>query len=197
MFLSSFFFSSSLSFPVSLHAFSSSVFFQLDIANGTVHQNTIPSKIRHRYQSLPSLSSSSSSSSPYISPEKSSTPPPLGLSDSSRAAEAAACANSLASIFRVYGVTEQGESICAHVHSFYPYFYCRVPSSIERRLIQEDSQHYGEGTNAVTAQLQAFLDVRRLRQQEKIENTGIGIYLSISWLPQRKNSLLHCFFSSV
>ncbi|PHJ15560.1 dna polymerase delta catalytic, partial [Cystoisospora suis] len=109
-------------------------------------------------------------SSPYISPEKSSTPPPLGLSDSSRAAEVAACANSLASIFRVYGVTEQGQSICAHVHSFFPYFYCRVPSSIGRRLIQEDPQHYGEGTNAITAQFQAFLDDWILKSQSTAKN---------------------------
>lgn len=156
-----------------------SVFFQLDIANATVYRSTIPSKIRNRYQSLPSLSSSSSSSPPsvsYKSPEESDTPPPLGLSEASRAAETTAWANTLAPIFRVYGVTERGHSICANVHSFFPYFYCRVPSAIERQVLsqpdirrrmKDKKPFFEEGiTNAVTAQLQAFLDVRPPSLQE-------------------------------
>nr|CEL67028.1 TPA: DNA polymerase, related [Neospora caninum Liverpool] len=66
-------------------------------------------------------------------------------------------------MFRVYGVTEDGRSVCANVHGFFPYFFCPVPASIQESLARQPGG--GEGTNAVTARLRAFLDAWLLKTQ--------------------------------
>lgn len=32
-------------------------------------------------------------------------------------------------VIRLFGVTEQGNSVCCHVHGFTPYFYVSAPSN--------------------------------------------------------------------
>lgn len=40
--------------------------------------------------------------------------------------------NTLAPIMRMYGITERGNSVVAHVHGFYPYFYIEMPRDFRR-----------------------------------------------------------------
>ena len=40
-----------------------------------------------------------------------------------------------AAILRMFGVTEDGHSVCVHVHGFNPYFYCAVPETFTEQHI--------------------------------------------------------------
>jgi len=35
------------------------------------------------------------------------------------------------SVIRLYGVTEEGHSVCAHIYNFRPYFYVEKPEGLE------------------------------------------------------------------
>ena len=39
--------------------------------------------------------------------------------------------NQISSVIRMYGVTKEGYSVCAHVYNFRPYFYVEFPSGFE------------------------------------------------------------------
>lgn len=41
-------------------------------------------------------------------------------------------------IFRMFGITEDGHSVCCHVHGFAPYFYTRAPVNATR----DDCRHF-------------------------------------------------------
>ncbi|PFH33207.1 DNA polymerase [Besnoitia besnoiti] len=139
------------------------VFFQLDIANATANRNAVPVAIRNRHRSLAVSAARSAAPCASYEPNVSPTPPPAAVSPGAHAAEAAGTVNGLAPMFRVYGVTEDGRSVCANVHGFFPYFYCEVPPSLQEQLLKEPGG--GEGTNAITARFKAFLDEWLLKTQ--------------------------------
>lgn len=39
-------------------------------------------------------------------------------------------------VIRMYGVTQEGHSVCAHVYNFRPYFYVELPIGTELSLDQ-------------------------------------------------------------
>lgn len=41
----------------------------------------------------------------------------------------------LAPVMRIYGVTEPGNSVVAHVHGFYPYFYVEMPKDFKKEYL--------------------------------------------------------------
>jgi len=41
----------------------------------------------------------------------------------------------LAPIMRIYGITESGNSVMAHVHGFYPYFYVEMPKDFKKEQL--------------------------------------------------------------
>ena len=95
--------------------------------------------------------------------------------------------NTLASIMRIYGITEQGNSVTAHVHGFYPYFYIEMPrefkkenlSNFQKNLNKKVLADQGNRNSDITI---AVLSVEIVKKQNIYGYTGkeFGNYLKIT-----------------
>lgn len=77
-------------------------------------------------------------------------------------------------VIRMYGVTEEGNSVMAHVHGFAPYFYAAAPENfrptdsnafreaLNNEILKETKANRESGGQA------AVLDVRCVRSQSKM-----------------------------
>jgi len=69
-------------------------------------------------------------------------------------------------MIRIFGVTDQGNSVCAFVHGFEPYFYAKAPQGFTDHDIVQFTQALNAAVNNVTRQ-HAPLYIRSVKIEQK------------------------------